>query len=131
MRNHPVVHIFSLILILIIYIILGLLGDIRDEIEKFWLLIIPIYLYYGLLIVNTLRNNLPEKISFIWFIIFGVSFRIALLPSEPFLSDDIYRYLWDGKIFFPLTGIPILNSARNRTVLAVWLPVPLTVATMI
>jgi len=99
MRNHPAFHLFLLFLTLIIYIILGLLGDIRSEIEKFWLLIIPVYLYYGLLIVNTLRNNLPEKISFIWFIIFGVLFRIALLPSEPFLSDDIYRYLWDGKIF--------------------------------
>ena len=45
-----------------------------------------------------LRDDLPEDRSFIWFILFGLCFRIVLLPSDPFLSDDIYRYLWDGKI---------------------------------
>src|SRR5579859_991091 len=34
----------------------------------------------------------------------------------------------EGKMFLPLTGIPILKRARRRTVLAVWLPEPLTVA---
>jgi len=99
MRNHPIFILLLLLFTLIFYIILGLFGDIRSEIEKYWLLIIPIYLIYILLIINTLRKKLPDKISFFWFIIFGVLFRIALMPSEPFLSDDIYRYLWDGKIF--------------------------------
>src|SRR3989304_9461621 len=35
----------------------------------------------------------------------------------------------EGKRFFPLTGMPIWNRARSSTVLAVWLPEPLTVAT--
>ena len=99
MRNHPVFHLFLLLFTLFFYIILGLSGDIRSEIEKYWMLIIPIYLVYGLIIINTLQNNVPEKIQFIWFILFGVFFRLALIPSEPFLSDDIYRYLWDGKVF--------------------------------
>ena len=29
---------------------------------------------------------------------FAVLFRLALLPEAPFLSDDIYRYLWDGHV---------------------------------
>jgi hypothetical protein len=33
----------------------------------------------------------------------------------------------DGKIFFPLTGIPILKSARKMVEFAVALPEPLTV----
>src|SRR5262245_19716569 len=37
--------------------------------------------------------------------------------------------MFEGKRFFPLTGIPIWKIARNRTMLAVWLPDPLTVAT--
>jgi hypothetical protein len=99
MRNHPVILLFLLLITAMLYIILGIIGDIRSEIEKFWLLIIPIYLSYLLLIVNILKNSLPEKIPFLWFIIFGVFFRIALISTEPFLSDDINRYLWDGKIF--------------------------------
>src|ERR1035438_6912265 len=35
----------------------------------------------------------------------------------------------DGNMFLPATGIPIWKMARMRTVLAVWLPLPLTVAT--
>ncbi len=31
-------------------------------------------------------------------IFFSILFRIILLPSPPSLSDDIYRYLWDGRV---------------------------------
>ncbi len=31
-------------------------------------------------------------------IFFGVIFRITLLLTTPALSDDIYRYIWDGKV---------------------------------
>ena len=98
MPNHPVFILFLLFVTLIFYIILGLSGDICSEIEIYWLIVIPLYLSYALVIFYILRNKLLERISFLWFIIFGVLFRIVLIPSEPFLSDDIYRYLWDGKI---------------------------------
>jgi len=29
---------------------------------------------------------------------FAVAFRLALLPLAPTLSDDVYRYLWDGHV---------------------------------
>ncbi len=98
MRNHPVYILFLLLVTLIFYIILGLSGDICSEIEIYWLIVIPLYLTYTLVIFYILRNNLLERISFLWFTVFGIFFRIVLIPSEPFLSDDIYRYLWDGKI---------------------------------
>jgi len=34
---------------------------------------------------------------------FAIVFRVVLLPCVPFLSDDIYRYLWDGHV--QLAGI--------------------------
>src|SRR5260221_375917 len=37
--------------------------------------------------------------------------------------------MFEGNRFLPLTGMPIWNRARRRTLLAVWLPEPLTVAT--
>ena len=37
--------------------------------------------------------------------------------------------MFDGNMFLPETGMPIWKMARIRTVLAVWLPDPLTVAT--
>ncbi len=29
---------------------------------------------------------------------FSIVFQLTLLPSQPDLSDDIYRYIWDGKL---------------------------------
>jgi len=37
-------------------------------------------------------------------------------------------WMFEGKMFLPLTGMPMRNSARTRTLFAVWLPEPLTVA---
>ena len=31
-------------------------------------------------------------------IVFGIIFRLTLLFTTPTLSDDIYRYIWDGKV---------------------------------
>ena len=37
--------------------------------------------------------------------------------------------MFDGNMFLPETGMPIWKMDRIRTMLAVWLPDPLTVAT--
>jgi alpha-1,6-mannosyltransferase len=31
-------------------------------------------------------------------IVFAVLFRLSILLSTPYLSDDIYRYVWDGRV---------------------------------
>ena len=58
--------------------------------------------------------------------------RRAVKPSA--LRRMVYQvgrpWMLDGNRFLPLTGMPILNSARSRAVLAVWLPEPFLVATM-
>lgn len=37
-----------------------------------------------------------EALSLRTVLLGALLFRLALLPVEPFLSDDVYRYLWDG-----------------------------------
>jgi hypothetical protein len=98
MLKHPAFIIVLLTVSCVSYIILGLIGDVRSEIEKYWVIIFPIYLVYFLIIISILKDKLPQNISPLWFILTGIIFRIVLIPSEPFLSDDIFRYLWDGKI---------------------------------
>jgi hypothetical protein len=35
----------------------------------------------------------------LWLIIgFAILFRLTLLPHDPVATDDIYRYVWDGKV---------------------------------
>ncbi len=33
-------------------------------------------------------------------ILFGVLFRITLIPSAPTTSPDVYRYIWEGKVIY-------------------------------
>jgi hypothetical protein len=88
-------NIFSLLL----YIIIGLFTDFRSRIELYWLIILPIYLCYGYILLLVLKEKIGDKIPLLWFVLFSIAFRIAIIPSDPVLSDDIFRYLWDGKIF--------------------------------
>src|SRR5690348_13354379 len=56
--------------------------------------------------------------------------RRAMKPSLlTRIENQVGRpWMLDGKMFLPLTGMPILKRARRRVLLAVWLPEPLTVA---
>ena len=52
------------------------------------------FLCYGAAGLAATRR--PPSIPLLWSI--GVLARLALLPLTPELSDDIYRYLWDGHV---------------------------------
>ncbi len=42
----------------------------------------------------------PDDRGIFWaVIVFGLLFRVAILPSNQIQEDDVYRYLWDGKVF--------------------------------
>jgi hypothetical protein len=45
-----------------------------------------------------IQESLSTKEVLIVGIIFGVIFRLTFLFSPPLLSDDIYRYIWDGRV---------------------------------
>ncbi|WP_287090190.1 hypothetical protein [Methylobacterium sp.] len=52
---------------------------------------------YLLAVRLVLRERLPP--AALWTILgFAVMMRAALLPAPPFLSSDIYRYVWDGQV---------------------------------
>lgn len=44
------------------------------------------------------RRPAPTRHGLKIILIFALAFRVALLMTEPYLSDDIYRYVWDGKV---------------------------------
>ena len=42
----------------------------------------------------------PEDRFIFWAMIaFGLLFRFSILPAQQIQEDDVYRYLWDGKVF--------------------------------
>lgn len=44
------------------------------------------------------KANMNRRKDFYWIILLGLACRIAILPVEPYLSNDVYRYLFDGYI---------------------------------
>ncbi|MCH8311637.1 MAG: DUF2029 domain-containing protein [Nitrospinae bacterium] len=42
----------------------------------------------------------PDSASSLWLIVvLGLLFRAVILPANQIQEDDVYRYLWDGKVF--------------------------------
>jgi len=47
---------------------------------------------------SVFRWRADGRVMVITLLGFSVAFRITLLWTQPVLSDDIYRYIWDGKV---------------------------------
>jgi alpha-1,6-mannosyltransferase len=69
-------------------------GVIPDFLVHFYLLFA---LYLGS-VWSVFRGRADGRAVAITLIGFSVAFRITLLWTQPVLSDDIYRYVWDGKV---------------------------------
>lgn len=69
-------------------------------------------------ISKCLKIKNPEnlKLPFV-IILFGLLFRLTLFPALPTTSDDVYRYLWEGKVLAtghnPFTTPPNDSSLTN------------------
>lgn len=79
------------------------IGDIKENIPGFSCLYTASFIVYAFAIFYISKNtevseegeNNSKKI--LWTVlIFSLLFRLTLLPATP--SDDIYRYLWEGKL---------------------------------
>ena len=95
------------------------LGDIKKNIPSFAILYIVSFITYIFTVFYISRNkeineeddNRSRTILWV-IIIFALMFRLTLLPMAP--SDDIYRYLWEGKL--QLNGIsPYSHSPESSS----------------
>ena len=70
-------------------------GTLRDGI------VIETMVWYGIAFVGFLGAvwvNERSKISMGWIWGAAVLFRLILLTTDPSLSDDVYRYIWEGNL---------------------------------
>ena len=77
-----------------IYAYLALHGALREALPELWLSV-------GLLAVwMILAVRLVKRESRLlrWALLAAVLFRLIVVVSAPTLSDDIYRYVWDGRV---------------------------------
>src|SRR5262245_41555799 len=88
------------------------------QVEVF-LLFIP----YGLALRLVWRNTDLSRAALLSLLAFTVLFRLPLLPTEPRMSTDLYRYLWDGRVqvaginpYYYAPGDDALRSLRDDAI---------------
>lgn len=47
---------------------------------------------------TTLASAVPVRLGLFVVLAFAIAMRLLLIAEEPFLSTDIYRYIWDGRV---------------------------------
>jgi hypothetical protein len=113
--------IFCGLLSSLIYCRLLLLGDLRTHIPEYLLYLFILALFYFLAGFISTQNT---SISALWVILaFALLFRLITVFSTPTLSDDIYRYAWEGYVqthginpYLSAPDAPELTGYRN----AIW-----------
>jgi hypothetical protein len=76
---------------------LALSGDLRARPARFLVLYGVAFAAYAAALAGA--RLLPAGRRGLWVVLgAALAFRATLLPVEPTLSDDIYRYLWDGRV---------------------------------
>lgn len=98
-------------------LMLARLGDLREAAGEFLLWYVAAAVVYGVLVwrLATLQGRLSRRA--LWLALTAAClFRITLIPSPPSLSDDIHRYLWDGRV--QLAGINPYQYAPDAPALS-------------
>jgi hypothetical protein len=90
------------------------LGDLRAQCGSYLLLITSatVALYAGIWLLGRINAPLTSRAI----LAVAIVLRLAMLPMPPSLSDDAYRYLWDGRLLLhgvnPYSGAPASMPAR-------------------
>ena len=86
---------------LLCYLFLVSLGDLRRSIIACEVGFFSAFLLYGTALFLLRKNQyaMPKsKFPLLIILYFAICFRLCMWVSVPSLSDDIYRYLWEGKL---------------------------------
>jgi len=93
MSKKSVIQIFILVINLGFYIILGYFTE-RSDFVLIMCLYSVLFLIYFFILYNKYFDN-----SFRMAFISAIVFRFSLLLMTPNLTDDYFRYIWDGLLF--------------------------------
>ncbi len=97
LRTRPNLLLVVLGIVLLALYGYGLRAKTGDDIEWF----IPVALCQAavyLIAAVVISYARAARSTLVIVIVFAALFRLALLFAPPYLSDDIYRYIWDGRV---------------------------------
>ena len=89
------------------------LGIIGEKIPEFFSLYLVVFVLYVIAIFFIRFSSLKLKGRVAFILFFGLIYRLLLLPTAPTLSNDIYRYAWEG--YLQTEGIsPYQHSPNSK-----------------
>ncbi len=102
MRNNKkfisITDILILTVSLIGYICISQMDNPAINFEQYLIIILPVYIAYFYLVLRILKTSISGFRNILIILAFGFIFRIILIGQDPWLSNDVYRYLWDGQV---------------------------------
>ncbi|MAM27608.1 MAG: mannosyltransferase [Flavobacteriaceae bacterium] len=84
---------------------------------------ISLLLLYGALFFVSWRIIEHSKLKFWTLVAIGICFRLLFLPAIPNLSQDFYRFLWDGRLLIQGVNPYILTPLSYMTDLSTASPI--------
>ncbi len=103
--------------VVIPHLALSLLWPYRDSIPLYFLVYSVGFVGTGCAVAG-LRKRL---IGWRWLVCLGLLLRVFWIPQEPGLSEDLYRYMWDGLLTiegrnpYPVAPVDLEGSQQKHT----------------
>jgi len=101
--------------LVLVMVLLARLPSWRAELATFQALLLVAFAFYGAALWLVARGrHAPAGLLAVLSV--ALAARLALLPTSPSLSDDIYRYIWEGRVvahgFDPYRLEPLADALR-------------------
>ena len=85
------------VLLVFVATLLGHVADWRADLARFQGLMLVAFAAYGLALMRRAAwRSLPRATGFV--VLVALAMRAAVFPVAPTLSDDVYRYAWEGRV---------------------------------
>lgn len=94
------------------FVLMARLGSWASALGTFQLLAAIGFVLFALALVRSRARVIPRA-GWIVFVV-ALAGRLALLPVTPSLSDDVYRYVWEGRVVAH-GGDPYRHAPRDTT----------------
>jgi alpha-1,6-mannosyltransferase len=86
------------VLLIALYIGAFVLGDLRKHTVEFEWLFFSAFTLYGVACFISLPSQQVDRRTLFGILAMTILMQGALIFSRPTLSDDMYRYVWDGRV---------------------------------
>jgi hypothetical protein len=103
------------------FVLMARLGSWAREVAAFQVLYAIAFGFFALALTRAFRRTVPHAAWIVFAV--AVAARLAVLPVHPSLSDDVYRYVWEGTVaahggnpYRASPGDPSWAALRDRTI---------------